>query len=93
MAIKLWGGRAFFLHSRSKIMQHHPKMPRVDWHSLRHGYATLIGEAGESIKTIQTILGHSELETTLNTYVQAILDSQRREVDRVAGFCSQMCLN
>ena len=44
-----------------------------------------MGELGESIKTAQAILGHSDLETTLHTYVHAIPDSQRRAVERVAG--------
>ena len=55
------------------------------WHSFRHGNARLLGEVGESIKTAQTILGHSDIETTLNAYMHAIPDSQRRAVDRVAG--------
>jgi len=45
----------------------------------------LLGEVGESIKTAQAILGHSDIETTLNTYTHAIPDSQRRAVDMVAG--------
>jgi len=60
-------------------------LPRVSWHSFRHANATLMGEVGESIKTAQSILGHSDLETTLNTYMHAIPESQRRAVDRVAG--------
>jgi integrase len=40
---------------------------------------------GESIKTAQALLGHSDLETTLNTYAHAIPGSQRRAVESVAG--------
>jgi len=60
------------------------RMPRVSWHSFRHASATVMGDVGESIKTAQAILGHSDLETTLNIYVHAIPDSQRRAVERVA---------
>jgi integrase len=60
-------------------------LPRVSWHSFRHGNATLLGEVGESVKTAQAILGHSDIETTLNTYMHAIPDSQRRAVERVVG--------
>jgi integrase len=60
-------------------------LPRVSWHSFRHASATLMAEVGESIKTAQAILGHSDVETTLNTYMHAIPDSQRRAVERVAG--------
>jgi integrase len=50
----------------------------------RHTHATLLTEVGESIKTTQAILGHSDLETTLNTYSHPIPESQRRAVERVA---------
>jgi integrase len=55
------------------------------WHSFWHANATLLGEVGESLKTAQAILGHSDLETTLNTYMHAIPDSQRRALEKVAG--------
>jgi integrase len=61
------------------------KQPRVSWHSFRHTHATLLTEVGESIKTAQALLGHSDLGTTLNTYSHVIPDSQRRAVERVAG--------
>jgi hypothetical protein len=32
-----------------------------------------------------SLLPHSDLETTLNTYMHAIPDSQRRAVERAAG--------
>jgi len=60
------------------------KQPRISWHSFRHTHATLLAEVGESIKTAQSLLGHSDLGTTLNTYAHAIPDSQRRAVERVA---------
>jgi integrase len=53
----------------------------------RHTHATLLGESGGSIKTAQSLLGHSDVETTLNTYTtytHAIPDSQRLAVERVA---------
>ncbi len=61
------------------------KQPRVSWHSFRHTHATLLTEVGESIKTAQSLLGHSDLGTTLNTYAHVIPDSQKRAVERVAG--------
>ena len=61
------------------------ELPRVSWHSFRHTHATLLHDAGESLKTAQSLLGHSDLETTLGVYTHAIPDSQRRAVERVAG--------
>ena len=45
--------------------------------------ATLLAEVGESLKTAQAILGHSDLKTTPNTYMHVIPDSERRAVERV----------
>lgn len=59
--------------------------PRISWHSFRHAHATLLGDVGGSPKTAQALLGHSDLETTFNTYTHAIPDSQRSAVERVAG--------
>jgi len=60
------------------------KLPPVSWHSFRHTHATALGEVGESVKTAQALLGHSDLETTLNIYTHAIPESQRRAVEGVA---------
>ncbi|HXU19790.1 MAG TPA: site-specific integrase [Verrucomicrobiae bacterium] len=60
------------------------ELPLVSWHSFRHTHATLLGESGESLKTAQALLGHSDLGTTLNVYTHAIPESQKRAVDKVA---------
>ena len=60
------------------------RLGRASWHCFRHTNAALLGEVGKSVKTAQAILGHSDLETTLNTYIHVIPDSQRRAVERVA---------
>jgi integrase len=61
------------------------KLPRISWHSFRHTHATMLHETGESLKTAQALLGHSDLETTLAVYTHVVPDSQRRAVERVAG--------
>lgn len=61
------------------------KQPRVSWHSFRHTHATLLHANGETLKTAQALLGHSDLETTLNVYTHTVTDSQRTAVERVAG--------
>lgn len=68
-------------------------LPRVSWHSFRHTHATLLGDVGGSLKTAQALLGHSDMETTLNTYTHAVPDSQRTAVERVAGVLFSDVLN
>lgn len=67
--------------------------PRISWHSFRHTHATLLHANGEFLKTAQTLLGHSDLETRLNTYTHAISHSQRQAVERVAGVLFSDVLN
>lgn len=49
-----------------------------NFHSLRHTHATLLLEAGATPKEVQVRLGHSKIETTMNTYVH-LTDRKKRE--------------
>ncbi len=40
-----------------------------DYHSLRHTHATLLIESGANVKNVQARLGHTNIKTTLQTYV------------------------
>lgn len=60
------------------------KYPRVGWHSFRHVHATLLSELGEPLKTSQAILGHTDLQTTLQVYTHAVTDSVTRAEERLA---------
>lgn len=60
------------------------KMPRVGWHTFRHTHATLLNELGESVKTAQAILGHSDVGTTLQTYTHAVPETMSQAEERLA---------
>lgn len=52
-----------------------------DYHSLRHTHATILIESGADIKDVQTRLGHSNIQTTLQTYVHDTEVMAARSVD------------
>jgi integrase len=52
--------------------------PRSGWHALRHHYASVLIAGGESVKVVQSRLGHATAEETLNTYAHLWPDSEDR---------------
>ena len=55
-------------------------LPHVHSHMLRHTFATRMREAGADIKTTADIMGHTEVEITLNTYTDASDGFKRQEI-------------
>lgn len=58
----------------------------VSQHSLRHTYATRCIEAGMSAKVLQTLLGHTDVTTTLNTYCDAFAEYQAESISKVDAY-------
>lgn len=52
-------------------------LPSVNFHSLRHLFATNCIRLGFDIKSLSEILGHSSVETTLNRYVHSSIEQKR----------------
>lgn len=59
-------------------------IPRFSMHVLRHTFATRCIEAGMKPKTLQKILGHSNIGITMNLYVHITEEEKHREIDLVA---------
>lgn len=58
-------------------------IPRFSMHVLRHTFATRCIEAGMKPKTLQMILGHSNIGITMNLYVHVTDDEKAKEVESV----------
>lgn len=57
---------------------------KFSMHVLRHTFATRCIEGGMMPKTLQKILGHSNIGITMNLYVHITEEEKQKEIDRVA---------
>ncbi len=53
----------------------------VNFHILRHTFASLCVEAGFDIKTLSEIMGHSNTTITLSYYVHSSLENKRKQME------------
>lgn len=64
-------------------------LPDINYHALRHTFATRCVEAGVDIKSLSEILGHSNVNITLNTYVHSSLNQKRLQIEKLDAYCGQ----
>lgn len=57
----------------------------VNFHTLRHTFATRCVEAGFDIKSLSEILGHASVTTTMNRYVHPSMDLKRENMQRLSN--------
>lgn len=60
-------------------------LPPIDFHGLRHSYATAARRAGVDIEVLSHRLGHSDVAITLNTYRHVSPDDDLAAADQAAG--------
>lgn len=58
---------------------------KVRFHDLRHTNATLLLQQGIDFKVIQTRLGHSDINTTLNIYSHVTTDMQKSATEKLSN--------
>lgn len=61
-------------------------LPDINFHALRHTFATRALEAGMDVKVLSTILGHAQASTTLNLYAHALPDHKRVSMEKMRSF-------
>ena len=62
------------LQYRFKSLLKKADLPSINYHSLRHMFATNCIALGFDVKTLSEILGHATVETTLNRYVHSSME-------------------
>ncbi len=57
-----------------------------NFHILRHTFATNCIEGGADVKSLSELLGHSDVQITLNRYVHPSMETKRRQMDMLTLF-------
>lgn len=60
------------------------QIPHMNFHSLRHAFATRCIEEGVDPKTLSEVLGNSTVNTTLARYVHITMDMKRKNIEKIA---------
>ena len=68
------------------ITEPNDMLPHFSCHILRHTYATRAVESGVSVKYLQTQMGHSEIQITMDYYVSPSDEFNRKETEAFENY-------
>lgn len=76
----------YFQHIREKYNKiYRIQMPKVTPHVCRHTFCSNMAKSGMNPKTLQKIMGHSDIGVTLNTYTHLDFDDIQKEMKEVCN--------
>lgn len=74
----------YFQHIREKYNKIYKEpLPKITPHVCRHTYCTNMAKTGISVKTLQYLMGHSDINTTLNVYTHTYLEDAQEELNNL----------
>lgn len=74
----------YFQHIREKYNKiYKVQMPKVTPHVCRHTFCSNMAKSGMNTKTLQYIMGHSDIGVTLNTYTHVQYEDAKKEIQNV----------
>ena len=56
----------------------------INFHALRHTFATRCVEYGFDVKSLSEILGHASVNITMNRYVHPTMELKRNNMERLS---------
>lgn len=77
-------------HSMKRLVDrynqtHDDRLPTITPHVLRHTFCTEMAAAGMEVKSLQYLMGHSDVYTTLNIYTHSSYENAANELAKVVG--------
>lgn len=81
-------GSEYFVSPRTFEYRYHTllkaaKVSSVNFHCLRHTFATRCIEVGVDVKSLSEILGHSSVSITMDTYVHSSIELKRAQIEKL----------
>ena len=67
-------------------------LPKFSCHSLRHTFTTRLCESGVNVKVIQDVLGHADISTTMDIYVDVTKDMKQKEFNVLGEYFGNMAV-
>jgi integrase len=74
------------MQNRFKTYLKQAEITEVNFHTLRHTFATRCVEVGFDIKTLSEILGHSSVKITLDKYVHSSMPLKRSSMEKLCHY-------
>lgn len=83
----------YFQHALEKYNKiYKVELPKITPHVCRHTYCTNMAKSGMNPKTLQYLMGHSEISVTMDTYTHLGLQDAWEELERMQLQFSQKAL-
>jgi integrase len=60
----------------------------INYHALRHTFATRCIEVGVDVKSLSEMLGHANVGITLTTYVHSSIEMKRSQLEKLSLLCA-----
>ena len=60
-------------------------LPDFSAHNLRHTFCTRLCEKETNLKVIQSVMGHKDIQTTMDIYAEATEQKKRESFERLAA--------
>lgn len=77
----------YFQHIREKYNSiYRVQMPTITPHDCRHTFCSNMAKSGMNPKTLQYIMGHSDISVTLNTYTHVKFEDAEEEMKKVVNW-------